>query len=55
MNLLLPIIVAIQGSNIGYHRAKEYVDTNKVSCNVPKCEFMLVEIYQSLAKLMMSL
>ncbi len=32
------------------HRVKEYFDTNKLSLNVPKCEFMIVGTYQSLAK-----
>ncbi len=32
------------------YKGKEYFDTNKLSLNVPKCEFMLVGTYQSLAK-----
>ncbi len=33
-----------------FYKVKEYFDTNKLSPNVPKYEFMLVETYQSLAK-----
>ncbi len=36
--------------NNDLYRVKEYFDTNKLSLNVPKYEFMLVGIYQSLAK-----
>ncbi len=32
------------------YKVKEYFDTNKLSLNVPKCEFMIVGTYQSLAK-----
>ncbi len=35
--------------NNDLYRVKEYFDTNKLSLNVPKCEFILVETYQSLA------
>ncbi len=36
--------------NSDHNRVKEYFDTNKLSLNVPKCAFMLVGTYQSLAK-----
>ncbi len=36
--------------NNDLYKVKEYFDTNKLSLNVPKCEFMLVGTYQSLAK-----
>ncbi len=36
--------------NNDLYKVKEYFDTNKLSLNVPKCEFMLVGAYQSLAK-----
>ncbi len=36
--------------NNDLYRVKEYFDTNKLSLNIPKCEFMLVGTYQSLAK-----
>ncbi len=35
--------------NNDLYKVKEYFDTNKLSFNVPKCEFMLVGTYQSLA------
>ncbi len=37
-------------NNNDLYSIKEYFDTNKLSFNVPKCEFMLVGTYQSLAK-----
>ncbi len=36
--------------NNDLHSVKEYFDTTKLSLNVPKCAFMLVKRYQSLAK-----
>ncbi len=33
-----------------FYSVKEYFDTNKLSLNVPKCAFMLVGAYHSLAK-----
>ncbi len=36
--------------NNDLYRVKEYFDTNKLSLDVPNCEFMLVGAYQSLAK-----
>ncbi len=36
--------------NNDLYRVKEYLDANKLSLNVAKCKFMLVGIYQSLAK-----
>ncbi len=36
--------------NNDLYRVKEYFDTNKLSLNVAKCEFMQVGTYQSLAK-----
>ncbi len=36
--------------NNDFYRVKEYFDTNKLSINVSKCEFMLAGTYQSLAK-----
>ncbi len=36
--------------NNDLYKVKEYFDTNKLSLNVPKYEFMLVGTYQSLAK-----
>ncbi len=36
--------------NNDLYKVKEHFDTNKLSLNVPKCEFMLIGTYQSLAK-----
>ncbi len=38
--------------NNDLYKVKEYFDTNKLSLNVPNCEFMLVGTYQSLAKVL---
>ncbi len=32
--------------NNDFYMVKEYFDTNKLSLNVPKCEFMIVGTYQ---------
>ncbi len=37
--------------NIDLCKISEYFNINRLSLNVPKCEFMLIGMYQSLAKL----
>ncbi len=41
--------------NNDLYKVNEYFDTHKLNLNVPKCESMLVETYQSLAKVLDSL
>ncbi len=38
--------------NSDLYRVKEYSDANKLCVKVPKCEFLLVGTYRSLAKVL---
>ncbi len=37
--------------NADLHKIKDYLNYNRLSLNIPKCEFMLMVTFQSLAKM----
>ncbi len=37
--------------NADFHKIKDYLNYYRFSLNIPKCEFMLIDTFQSLAKI----